>query len=430
LSIYEVLSAGCQFLAADRGGIPELIPPSHHRDVLTPLAPSVMRARIEHACRIDGALRHDMVASLQAATAAMLEANRRANLATIRACYGAAARTPAPPAPPRIALMPALFTVAVPMLNPAPQDLLDLCSGLNAQTLPPEEVIFVDDGSEPALRRQAEAIVAAALRLPWRFIAHATNRGLAAARNTALAETRTRYFVPVDVDNIPMADNFRHLVHAMEADPRLWAATCYLQLFTEAVDWRDLTAVQDQNHGRGVYFRPLGGGIVHSLIDNNLGDAHGCYRVDAIRAIGGWDSYGKAKWEDWSLYLNILSRNGRILVVPSADHLYRTRPGSMQHVYPRFPADRLKARALDLLPRFDRYRLIALARELERLRAAAAQPPTRLRAAAAQPPTRLRHRAADAIGIWLDHAPRFKYALALMLLTIYRTGRHLNLTRR
>jgi glycosyltransferase involved in cell wall biosynthesis len=326
-----------------------------------------------------------------------------------------------------------LFTVAVPMLNPPPQDLRDLCAGLNAQTLPPQEVIFVDDGSEPMLRRQAEAIVAEALRLPWRFIAHATNRGLAAARNTALAETQTRYFLPVDVDNIPMADNFRRLVHAMEADPRLWAATCYLQLFTEAVDWRDLTAVQHENHGRGVYFRPLGGGIVHSLIENSLGDAHGCYRVDAIRAIGGWDSFGKAKWEDWSLYLNILSRNGRILVVPSADHLYRTRPGSMQQVYPRFPADRLKARALDVLPRFERYRLIALARELERLRAdLACMPPPAQPAPAvvvevrvAPPPTRLRHRAADVIGMWLDHAPRFKYALAWVLLTIYRTGRRL-----
>jgi hypothetical protein len=105
----------------------------------------------------------------------------------------------------------------------------------------------------------------------------------------------------------------------------------------------------------------------------------------------------------------------------------------MQRVYPRFPAERLKARALDLLPRFERYRLIAMARELEQLRTdiACAPPPVEpgpaevVEVHVLQPSARLRHRAADRIGMTLDRAPRFKHALAWLLLYVYRTARRL-----
>ncbi|MGO9451716.1 MAG: glycosyltransferase [Candidatus Binataceae bacterium] len=370
LSIYEVMSAGCQFLAADRGGIPELIPEAFHRDVLVSIEPRDLAARIQEAFRFGGERRKALAASLQVATKVMLAANKSTSLAMVKACY----REGTSVAPRRLSPSSDMFTAAVPLLNPSLQDLRDLCDGLNAQTLRPQEVIFVHDDSDPGLRRQAEALVADKLGMPYRFIEHGANRGLAAARNSALASTRTKYFLPVDVDHISLSDHFRQLVYAMEYDGEVWAATSFVQLFQDTVDWRSMTAVLSENYGKGVCDRPIGAGLVYSLIENDLGDAQGCYRVEPIRRIGGWDENGKAKWEDWAMYLNILSHGGRMLVVPSADHLYRTRGKSSARTFPSFPAERLKARALDLLPRFERYRLIALAKEFEDLRAETAHP--------------------------------------------------------
>jgi tetratricopeptide (TPR) repeat protein len=157
----------------------------------------------------------------------------------------------------------------------------------------------------------------------------------------------------------------------MERDPRVWAATSYIQRFEDGADWRNLASVQGRESlptGGEAVIRPLGDGLIRSLSDNGLGDAHGCYRVAEIARLGGWDGFGRAKWEDWALYLKIISEGGRILVAPVADYLYRFRVDSMARTYRRYPAQRLKARALGRLPAFEGFRLMALAHEAVALR--------------------------------------------------------------
>jgi len=87
------------------------------------------------------------------------------------------------------------ISVYVPCYNAEPW-LERVLSGLLAQTLPPDEIIVVDDGS-----RDRTAEIAA--RFPVILIRQDHNRGLAAARNAALRAARNELVAALDADVVP-----------------------------------------------------------------------------------------------------------------------------------------------------------------------------------------------------------------------------------
>src|SRR5262249_8153648 len=76
-------------------------------------------------------------------------------------------------------------------------------------------------------------------------------------------------------------------------------------------------------------------------------------------------------WEDWALFLKLVSRGHRVSVVPQGTMLYRCRAVSMSRTAPRFPAEWRLGRAAEGLPRFEAFRLLGALRSLEQERNAA-----------------------------------------------------------
>jgi glycosyltransferase involved in cell wall biosynthesis len=87
------------------------------------------------------------------------------------------------------------ITLYVPCYNAAAH-LARVLEGVFAQTLPADEVIVVDDGS-----RDGSAEIAA--RFPVTLIRHEQNRGLSAARNTAMRAARCELVAALDSDAVP-----------------------------------------------------------------------------------------------------------------------------------------------------------------------------------------------------------------------------------
>jgi glycosyltransferase involved in cell wall biosynthesis len=110
-------------------------------------------------------------------------------------------------------------------------DALDSALG---QTLTALEVILVDDGSRDGSLAIAEARRARDARL--RILRHATPRGAAAARNTALAAARGRWIAVLDADDRMEPDRLARMVATAGAVGADWLADDQW-IEAEGTDW-------------------------------------------------------------------------------------------------------------------------------------------------------------------------------------------------
>jgi teichuronic acid biosynthesis glycosyltransferase TuaG len=95
-------------------------------------------------------------------------------------------------------------------------------ASLRAQTVADWEAIVVDDASPDGTGALARRLAAQDGRV--RALSHATNRGAARARNTALAAARGRYAAFLDADDEWLPDKLARQLALME---RTGAALCY-----------------------------------------------------------------------------------------------------------------------------------------------------------------------------------------------------------
>lgn len=95
---------------------------------------------------------------------------------------------------------------------------LDACiASIKAQTFTPSQIVVVDDGSEDA------ETVAALVRLDEdpevTVLRQAENRGPSAARNRALEQLDTSYFLPIDADDELLPDALERMLAQLEKAP-------------------------------------------------------------------------------------------------------------------------------------------------------------------------------------------------------------------
>jgi glycosyltransferase involved in cell wall biosynthesis/SAM-dependent methyltransferase len=250
------------------------------------------------------------------------------------------------------------ISVIVPVFNTELRMISDLIVGLNAQIFKPIEVIFVDDCSDESYVLALKKLVSEQLDLNYRFISHATNLGLAAARNTGLHAATSDFIATIDSDDVPLARFLKEGVTALQLNPSSIAAVAYLKAFNDGEDFNEQSV--------NVYtYRPIGDGVIAAQLDNQLGHANACFhRADLIH-IGGWDQSSRAMWEDWAVYLKIVSKGFKISIIPKVQCLYRVRANSMVRTYGKWEAMRRLASNTFGLSKFETYRLQSFMRSFD-----------------------------------------------------------------
>ncbi len=195
------------------------------------------------------------------------------------------------------------LTVIVPAYNEA-ATVADTIRSLQEQTVPPSEVIVVDDCSTDATAEIASALGVTVVRPP-------RNTGSKAGAQTfALDLVRTDLVMAIDADTTLATDAIESLLPAFE-DPEV-AAACGLVLP------RRVHTIWE----RGRYIEYLLAFGFFKRVQDTYGKpliSSGCfsiYRTAGLRTLGGWSTRTMA--EDMDLTWTIYREGGKVRFLPQA----------------------------------------------------------------------------------------------------------------
>ncbi|MGB8493872.1 MAG: glycosyltransferase family 2 protein [Candidatus Acidiferrum sp.] len=211
-------------------------------------------------------------------------------------------------------------TVYIPAYNVA-KFLARAIESLRAQTYGADEIIVIDDGSQ-------DETVEIARRFPQvKVIRHDANRGLGAARNTAVRTARNEFVASLDADCVAEPEWLAALVAAL-ADPKVAGVGGKL---TEGVQvnladrWR--RAHMPQEWGDSFVRNP-----------KFLFGCNSLFRKSLVLEAGGYDERMRTNGEDTDLSARLRARGWDLLYTPvaRATHLRHDSAGSILDTYWRW----------------------------------------------------------------------------------------------
>lgn len=194
------------------------------------------------------------------------------------------------------------------------------CRSAMRQTFRALEIVVVDDGSTDDTARIVQTLAAEDPRVR---LLRQPNRGVAVARNVAIAESTGEYVAPLDADDLWDPTKIQRQVEALDAAPDAAMAYCWWA-------WIDVA-------GRVLDRSPrwqVAGRVLDRLVEVNFTGSASVplFRRSALEAAGGYDpalrDSGCQGCEDWDVALRVAAAHP-VTVVPATLVAYRRRDDSM-----------------------------------------------------------------------------------------------------
>jgi glycosyltransferase involved in cell wall biosynthesis len=207
--------------------------------------------------------------------------------------------------------MTARVSVLIPTYNRAKFLPLAVASALE-QTLPPLEVLIVDDGSTDETARVVDS-----LEGPIRYI-HQVNRGPAAARNRGIREARGELIALLDSDDLWLPEKLELQVKILERRPvvgLVHAAAALIDAGGRATG---------ETWGRASYDGEV---CAQLLVANGINASSVVVRRELLIDAGGYDERFRAL-ENWDLWLR-LSRECMFAYIDRPLIQYRMHDGNL-----------------------------------------------------------------------------------------------------
>ncbi len=199
-------------------------------------------------------------------------------------------------------------TVIIPCYNDEAY-IKEAIASVLEQTLLPERVIIVDDGSNASTKA-----VLKTLNSPLIHIEHQDNKGVCTARNRGIDLAETDYILNLDADDILENGYIEKAKAVLDTDATVGVVASYYNCFNEkGVDPNTI--------------KPLGGGVVNFLVKNN-GVSCAMFRKKCWLQVGGFDVNFDKGYEDWDFWISVLSKQWEMSILKMPLFKYRIKTTS------------------------------------------------------------------------------------------------------
>lgn len=203
-------------------------------------------------------------------------------------------------------------TVIIPCFNDGKFIMEALHSVLN-QTLKPEKIIIVDDGSNIETKTVLESI-----KMDTVTVLSQENSGVSHARNKAINLAETAYILNLDADDYLEPTFIEKTVEVLNNNKQIAVISSYCRNFTG----KD-TEVE--------IIKPLGGEVKDFIIKNN-GRANSLFRKQCWEDAGGYDENMLNGYEDWEFWIAILKKNWSMHIIKEVLMHYRIKDVSRDQI--------------------------------------------------------------------------------------------------
>lgn len=201
------------------------------------------------------------------------------------------------------------ISVVIPCYNHGAY-LPDTLESLWAQTFTDFEVVIINDGSTDRNtidfldKLQDERV----------RVIHTPNRGVSAARNVGIRESRGRYILPLDSDDKISPTYMKLAVSVLDASPDVAVVYCERVLFGEKEGMEPLPPFDSER----------------LLFDNCIYPA-AFFRKQDWHLVGGYCESMIYGWEDWDFWISLSELKKQVVKIPEPLFHYRVRSNSRDH---------------------------------------------------------------------------------------------------
>src|SRR3990167_10213458 len=203
------------------------------------------------------------------------------------------------------------ITIGIPCYNQS-QYLAECIESVLAQTHKPHEIIICNDGSQDDTRYVA-------MQYPEIKYIEQVNKGLASARNTILMNMTGDYFMPLDSDDKMLPNCLERIANTIEQYPEADIIAPSFKCF--GINNGEVILMpnpQLEDFKPADFKTPMNRIAYFSAI-----------KKEALLEIGGYSPRITFGWEDYALWINLLSKGKKIVTIPEVLVLYRTKEESM-----------------------------------------------------------------------------------------------------
>lgn len=190
------------------------------------------------------------------------------------------------------------ISLYIPCFNA--QKYIEFClDGVLRQTYRIDEIIVVDDGSTD----KTDEIVS---KFPVRIIKHKINKGLAAARNTAIRNAKGEFIAALDADCVPEADWLENLMKNFTSQGIAGVGGRLLESYTSSVAdiWRSVH--MKQKHNKRFSQPPF-------LFGSNV-----VFRKENLLIVGSYNEKHRNNFEDFDISERLKSAGYTLKYQPKA----------------------------------------------------------------------------------------------------------------